>query len=224
MAIEPPPRPFASLTLAIVTAKPEKLVRVSRYSSGEPYFENKDANRFDDPRHPVNARFGTCYLGHDIAIAIAETVLHDEVADANRFSVALDELTSRYVVEFDGAPLNLADCTGAPLKRMGLDGSFSTETPYQMTQRWAVAFHGHPANVDGFRYISRHLNTGLAVVLFDRAAAKLHAARYHPLDVPRRSHRHGCAWHRLDLMAARPVRAARPVAAHRIVAFIAALK
>lgn len=70
---------------------------------------------------------------------------------------------------------------GTPLKRMGLDGSFSTELNLSLTQLWGVALHEHPDKVDGFVYVSRHINTVHAVVLFERAAGKLLTPQYQPL-------------------------------------------
>lgn len=61
-----------------------------------------------------------------------------------------------------------------------MDGSFSTELS-QMTRMWAVAIHKHSDDVDGFVYVSRHINTANAVVLFDRATGNLQAPRYHSL-------------------------------------------
>jgi len=176
-----PTAAFAQHPLTLVSVKPERLFRVSRFRDGEPHFGRTGANRFDDPRRPLRKRFGTCYLGLGVAVAVAETVLHDEVAVIGRFQVASNELTRRNVVNFTGLPLALADCTGVALKRMGLDGRFSTELAYDVTQRWSVAIHQHPAQVDGFVFVSRHINTGQAVVLFDRAAGKLQAPHYQPL-------------------------------------------
>jgi len=66
-------------------------------------------------------------------------------------------------------PLQLANLTGAHLKRLGADGSLSTLLPYDLPQAWSLAVHNHPAKVDGFLYVSRHLNNECAVVVFSRA-------------------------------------------------------
>ena len=175
-----PPAGFAAQPLTTVSLEPPALVRVSPKNTGEPYFGRRGSNRFDDPRLPESGRFGTCYLGRSIVVAVAETVLHDEVAINGEFKVALDELTKRYVVSLIGSKLTLANCTGVALKRMGLDGSFSAAS-YDETRPWAIAIHDHPQNVDGFLYMSRHISSGRAVVLFDRAKGKLKATRYQPL-------------------------------------------
>jgi hypothetical protein len=164
---------------------PADLLRVSRYSSGEPFFGRAGANRFDDYRHPKKKRFGTCYLGLTLATAFAETVLHDEMPVRGRFQIASDVLESRFVVQFGGDSLRVADLTGAALKALGADGSLSTVIPYDLPQRWSVAVHRHPEKVDGMLYVSRHMNTQKAVVLFDRAGGKISAIQYTPLpDFP----------------------------------------
>jgi hypothetical protein len=185
MALKPPPRSFAKVPLSIIVQDPAALVRVTRFPDGEPFFGKNGANRFDDYRRPKRERFGTCYLGLGILVAFAETVLHDEIAVNGRFEVALSRLADHYAVEFSGRPLRIADCTGVALKRMDADGALSTEMPYDMPQRWSVALHGHPARIDGFRYVSRHVNDSMAVVLFDRVRPALGIEREVPLlDYP----------------------------------------
>ncbi len=178
MALKPPPRSLAKLAVSIVAQDPAELVRVTRFPEGEPFFGRSGANRFDDYRRPKRTRFGTCYSGLGIFVAFAETVLHDEIAVNGRFEIALSRITEHYVVEFSDDLLQIADCTGVALKRMGADGSLSTEMPYDMPQRWSVAIYKHADRVDGFRYVSRHVNDSLAVVLFDRAGPKLQVAQY----------------------------------------------
>lgn len=94
-------------------------------------------------------------------------------------------VSARYVVEFEGEPLRLADLTGVALKRAGIDPSLTTVTDYRLPQRWSVAVNKHPETVDGMLYMSRRVNTDKAVVLFDRAQPKLTSARYTPfIDYP----------------------------------------
>ena len=175
---------FASATLVTREVAPTALVRISRYATGEPYFGKSGGNRFDDPRK--RRRYGTSYFGFDLHCAFAETVLHDEVADLvlGGFPLVTTEL-DRYVLSFDGAPLTVAVLHGLPLKNLGGDGALSAIAPYDIPQQWSLAVHRHHCRVDGFLYMSRHLNTSEALVLFDRAAPKLslkHAVpfRRHP--------------------------------------------
>lgn len=176
MTLALPPANFDQIALKRVTLDPAKLYRVSRHGSGEPFFGRSGSNRFDDPRIPK--QFGTCYLGTTLKVAIAESLLHDEIARNGGFTLGESAVSSRFVVRFQGDSLTLADCTGAALKRCGADGSFSTQVPYDVPQQWALAIHRHPDQVDGFTYVSRHMNTHLAVALFERAGAKLRSAQY----------------------------------------------
>ena len=187
-----PPRDLASIPLRTVELPPAKLLRISRFRSGEPFFGRSAANRFDDPGRVKSRRFGTCYLGCSLEVAIAETLLHDELPEAGGFSIAVTEIESRWLVRFKGlpggvgpgaagGPLRLADLTGTALKTLVGSGGISTIMPYDVPQRWAAALHAHPAAVDGLVYMSRHVNDERAVVVFDRAAAKLGAPRYQPL-------------------------------------------
>lgn len=178
MALPPPPADFADLPLHIRNVPVTSLRRVGRHDSGEPYFGKNAANRFDDPRKG----FGTCYCGQHLDTAIAETVLHDEVPEKGQFKIRQEDIDARYLVTFaEGAgkgELRLADLTGAHLKRLGGDNSLSAECPYDTTQQWAAAVHAHPANVDGFLFVSRQLNNKRAAVVFDRAGAKFGTATY----------------------------------------------
>ena len=176
-----PPRDLAQIPLRTVELPSSKLLRISRFGSGEPYFGRAAANRFDDPGRVKSRRFGTCYLGCSLEVAIAETLLHDEMPEAGGFSVAVTEIENRWLVRFKGTPLKLADLTGAALKTLVGSGGISTLVPYDVPQRWAAALHAHPDAVDGLVYMSRHVNDERAVVVFDRAAPKLGTARYQPL-------------------------------------------
>ena len=176
MTLKPPPRNFSRISLTTKTIHAKDLYRVSRYSSGEPYFGRTANNRFDDRSYPKEKRFGTCYLGLDLETAIAETVLHDEMPVNGTFSVAYTEIYSRYLVKFKSGSLVLANLTGIPLKTLGGHGSLSTIIPYNLPQRWAMAIHRHPQHVDGIYYMSRHLNDRPAVVVFERAKFKLAGA------------------------------------------------
>ena len=182
MALLPPPRRFAQSELHVDVVRAADLFRISSYAKREPHFGRSGANRFDDDRTRQAGRFGTCYCGLALSVAFAETVLHDEVPVSGRFAVAEASLTARFVVTFQDAELVLADLTGAALKRSGIDPSISTTEQLDLTRRWAMAIHRHPRNVDGILYMSRHMNSHKAVAVFDRAAKRLQAAQYTPLQ------------------------------------------
>lgn len=184
--LKPPARSLQRLTLSTRSIAASSLYRISRYSTGEPYFGKSAGNRFDDHTTPRSHRFGTCYFGFDLETAIAETVLHDELPVDGKFSVAYSDFASRQLVRFRaGESLVLANLAGAPLKVLGADGSLSTIMPYRLPQLWSMAIHRHPQNVDGILYVSRHLNDRMAAVVFERADAKLGDASYTPLPKAR---------------------------------------
>ena len=174
MSLKQPDVAFSTLVLPVIEVDAAKLVRISRHNSGEPYFGKSGLNRFDDPRGhlPRAHRYGTCYFGFTLACAFAETVLHDRTSDSGGFKLPYTEL-DRWVARFKAGKLKLAVLTGKHLKRLGGEGALSSIVPYDLPQQWSLAIHKHPATVDGLVYMSRHLNTEEAVVLFDRALGKL---------------------------------------------------
>ena len=176
-----PPRNLASMPISTVQVEPSRLYRISRFNSGEPFFGRSASNRFDDPDRTKSKRFGTCYLGFSLAVAIAETILHDEMPVEGRFDVAAQEIEDRHCVRFQGEPLTLVDLTGTALKALIGTGAISTTMPYDVPQRWSRALHRHPVRADGILYMSRHVNNERAVVVFDRARAKLGTADFMPL-------------------------------------------
>ena len=181
MTLGPPPRSLSKITLATESFPISALYRISRFSSGEPFFGKTASNRFDD-RNPVKSRrYGTCYCGFDPETAIAETVLHDEMPVKGQFPISYSDFASRQLVRFKGEGLVLANLTGTSLKTLGGDGSISTVTPYRLHQLWSMAIHRHPQKVDGIGYISRHVNDRKAVAVFERAKHKFSGATYTPL-------------------------------------------
>lgn len=178
------PRPsFFHEKLALVELNPDKLIRISRHNTGEPYFGKSGGNRFDDPEPEQAKRYGTCYFGLSLSVAVAETLLHNEEPVRGHFVVHPDEIALRYVIRYAGKTLTLADLTGAALRRAGAHAQLTGTPNYKIPQKWSKAIHqnNHDA-VDGFVYMSRHLNTEKAVVLFDRAASKLSMVSAEPLD------------------------------------------
>ena len=74
-------------------------------------------------------------------------------------------------------PLKLARLYGAALLRLGGNGEISGTGDYTVPQAWASALVAHPANIDGFIYMSRRVNDAFAVVLFERDARQPPAIR-----------------------------------------------
>ena len=178
-----PPPDLHAIDLETVQVDVANLYRVSKYASGEPYFGRSAGNRFDDHSRPPSKRFGTCYLGLSLQVAIAETVLHDLMPDGGHFVVPPDELASKQVVRFQGGKLKLAKLTGTALKRTVGSSEISTIFPYDLPQAWAMALHTHPAKVDGILYMSKQVNDEHAVVIFNRAKRKFKSPSYTALPL-----------------------------------------
>lgn len=104
---------------------------------------------------------------------MAETILHDAEPIGGEFRMAPDFLRSKHVLSFAGEKLRLANLTGVHLKKYDGHAGLAGTSDYSLTQRWSLAVYSNPMTADGFIYMSRHLNTEKAVVLFDRAQRKL---------------------------------------------------
>lgn len=176
--LRPPPSDLHGINLETIQVQVANLYRISKYDSGEPYFGRSAGNRFDDRSRPPSKRFGTCYLGLSLQVAIAETVLHDLMPEGGHFVVSPDELESKQVVRFQGGTLKLAKLSGTALKRIVGSSDISTIFPYDLPQAWAMALHAHPAKVDGLLYMSKQVNDEQAVVIFNRARRKFKSASY----------------------------------------------
>jgi hypothetical protein len=164
-------------TLTTVQIQPANLFRVSSHNTGEPYFGTHQGNRFDDP-HPIPAaRYGTSYFGESFDVAIAETLLHDRTPEKGYFYVERAVILNRFLIEFQGTELVLADVTGPELRRMGGHAALTGTSSLKIPQQWSSSIYHHADKVDGFRYMSRHLNDKMAYVVFDRAEHKLAMTR-----------------------------------------------
>lgn len=168
-----PKPPFSTSKLALVVVSPTRLIRISTHRTGEPFFNNSGKNRFDDPNPIKTGRYKTCYFGYKLSVALAETLLHSREPMNQHFVIHPDRIDESFVLHFAGTPLTLANMTGAALKRTGLHAGLSGTSYYKTPQLWSQAIYNHPSQVDGFIYMSRHLNTEKAVVLFDRASSKI---------------------------------------------------
>jgi hypothetical protein len=171
-----PSKEVSAGILTAVTIEPSELVRISGSTTGEPFFGASGKNRFDAPgclSIPPAPEFKTSYFGFSLEVAFAETVLHDEVAENGQFRIAPGTLASKYVITFKGKTLKVADLTGAPLKRIGGHADLTGTDNYDVTQQWSLAVYSNQGTFDGFIYMSRHLNTEKALILFDRASAKI---------------------------------------------------
>lgn len=182
--LQPPSVNFHKVKLDIELVSPAALCRISSHATGEPFFGRSAGCRFDDPRHPAARRFGSCYLGLNLEVAFAESVLHNLEPNDGHFVVEASELARRFALSFEGPPLRLANLTGSSLLLMGANGELTGTSDYSLPQQWAQALVTHPARVDGLLYLSRRVAGSLAVVLFERDGASrpdIHVASIVPL-------------------------------------------
>lgn len=168
----PPGANFSLLPLEVLRLNPSLMYWVSSHATGEPYFGRSRGNRFDDPTAKKADRFGTCYLGFSLTVAIAESLLHNAEPENGRFQVPASDIDARHVFRFSGPELRLANLTGTALLLLNGNGELSGTTNYTLTHKWARAVYDHPAQVNGFLYMSRRVNDSLAAVLFERDRKK----------------------------------------------------
>lgn len=180
VSLKDPPEPFAPLGLQILTVDAAQLVRVGRRNTGEPFFSGSLDCRFNDSSLPESARYKACYTAKSLLGAVGESILHNEEPVEGEFRIAPKEVQSRFVISFEPSELKIADLTGVHLKKLGANAALSSILPYEVPQKWARAVYDHRDQVDGFQYISRHVNTEIAVVLFDRAKPKIKVKAYTP--------------------------------------------
>jgi len=178
----PPPSILSTEHFEATVLSPTRLVRISAYHSGEPYFGTSGHNRFDAPGALAGKpEFGVCYFGTSLQLAITESILHDEMPVNGSFLLTRALVDQRYALYFGGSELRLLNLTGTLLKRLGGNAELAGTTNYGLTQQWSRAVHDNPTRYDGFLYMSRHLNTGRAVALFERAGSAIHLDFYSPL-------------------------------------------
>lgn len=176
LELKGPPADINRRDLEVTRVAPAALCRVSRYDTGEPHFGRTGDCRFDDAQPDANKRFGTCYFGFNLKVALAESVLHNLEPDIDGFSVPVTEVSSRFALSFKAArkatTLKLVNLYGTALMRLGGNAELSGTPNYTLPQAWAAALVAHPAKIDGCIYMSRRINDSLAVVLFERDSSK----------------------------------------------------
>jgi RES domain len=186
--LRPPPLPpsdIHSRKLALRRGARD-LIRIGGRGHPALNFRATGANRFDAPERD----YRTLYAASSLEVCFAETLLRGDrktnpLVGGATF-IPVQELEKWDVFQLMDHGLSLAVLAGPALKRLGGDAGVSSVTPYDVPQAWSQALHSHPANVDGVIYMSRHINTMEAVVLFERASVRLRAYRLHRLlDDPR---------------------------------------
>ncbi|WP_157778337.1 RES family NAD+ phosphorylase [Massilia violaceinigra] len=155
--------------LHILPLHVNRLVRLSRFPATEPYWGKSKAYRFDDPAQA----FGTTYAALMLDVAFAETILHQN----GQFSSGawfIDEknIAARHIVGFQRPKkplLGLVNLTGSYLKALWLNNDLCSSDDYADSMLVSASLHDQLPDVDGIIYVSRQMNTGRAVALFERS-------------------------------------------------------
>lgn len=161
-----------------------RLLRLSRFPQTEPYWGRQRAYRLDDPAQ----RFGTTYTAFSLEVAFAETVLHQEgYFTGDQWLIDEENILRRHVVTYsrpEKSKLLIADLTGASLKALGLNNDLSSSDDYAASMAISGALHVQVPDVDGILYVSRQMNIGRAVALFERSGITAGNAATRLVDHP----------------------------------------
>ena len=180
-----PPANFGSSDLDTANvAAGERWGRIYQSRFPDPLGYGKSGSRFNDPRRRIERnRFGVLYLGRTLKVCFVEAVLRDD-RDAVIGELVLDEaeLTARRYAQIEIArPLTLLDLRDDARIRQGVSSDVVGGKAHGLARRWSVAFHDHPAQVDGLLYPSR-LNSVENIALYERANPKLTTRTVSALD------------------------------------------
>lgn len=188
----PDPGTFEHL-LQLVEVPVAELVRLTSRPETEVWWSH-GLYRFDGPDKDdiegvkqSGEPFGTSYAGLGIDPAFCESVIHENSWFHNgMFQVSKEALAARLQMSYErpqSPMLRLADFTGKALKALGLNNDISSGEDYTTSMAWARAVHGADKKWDGILYVSRQLNTGLCVALFERSAVRPGSVRKLPPEL-----------------------------------------
>lgn len=183
-----PTTAFAGVELDVVTiAAGTSWRRVWLSGYRDPLGFGKGRSRFSDPRRRAEAkRFGVLYLGSSLKVCVLEAILRDERDGvAGTLPIASKVLADWSVAAI--APtrdLTLLDLRGDGPVRMGIPSDAVRGAKQSLARAWSVAFHEHPAAIDGILYPSR-LNGEHNLAIYDRAVSALRCAAVVPLMTAR---------------------------------------
>lgn len=176
MASREPTAAFATAKLDLVRISAgHAFGRIYQQRFADPLGFGKSRSRFSDPRRRIELnRFGVLYLGSSLKVCFLEAVLRDErdgvVGDFPMDEAELD--SRRYARVVTNTELSLIDLTGDGPVRMGVPSDVARSSRQALARRWSIAFHEHPAQVDGVCYPSR-LNGEVSLAIYGRAVPKL---------------------------------------------------
>lgn len=125
---------------------------------------DRGASERDQSAREGDRSFGVLYVAEDAFAAFIECFGRPTGTRV----VAAEQLRQYHLAEFRTArPLSLVDITGEGLARIGADAALCSG-PYEVSQRWALAFWQHPSRPEGILYRARHDPARLCVAAFDR--------------------------------------------------------
>jgi hypothetical protein len=158
----------------------ESLVRLSKYPKTEPYWPH-GRFRLNGPVAGAPGTFGMCYAADDLAVAFAESVIHESAwFKSGYYGVSKADLDLRHII-FLARPkapeLVLADLTGGNLKALDLNNDISSGDDYTLPMAWAKGVHDADPKWDGLLYVSRQRNGALAVAAFERSGVRKKSSR-----------------------------------------------
>lgn len=165
-----PPSDFSKRDLVTAALSDQYLYRASDKCHTHGLGAGTGNSRFSDNRDllPHSERFKILYMAIDPRACFLETVIRDR---RNYPFILPDTAVRRFrcvhlkVVR----QLQLVDLTGDGPTRMRVPTDVRGWSHHALSQAWALAFHHHPAHVDGIRYPCRHDERLINIALFDRA-------------------------------------------------------
>lgn len=174
----------AARYLSVINLDVGRLLRLSRFPRTEPYWGKRKAYRFDDPAQ----LYGASYAAQELKVAFAETVLHQK-GDfiGGQWVIAEANILERHIVRYTRPAkpaLMLADLSGVTLKALGLNNDLCSSDDYTDSMAVSSALHAQLPDLDGIMYVSRQMNTGLAVALFERSKVELQRTVTRLVDHP----------------------------------------
>lgn len=163
----------AAGSLRVIKVDPTRLLRLTRLPKTEPYWGKGKAYRFDDPARV----YGATYTALHVKVAFAETILHQKGHfTGGQWIIDEANILERHIVTYSrpaNPDLLVADLTGAALKSLGLNNDLCSSDDYTESMDVSAALHAQLSDLDGIMYISRQMNTGRAVALFERSDVKI---------------------------------------------------
>lgn len=166
---------FAGVDLDIATipiGTPHRRIWLSAFP--DPLGFGKGRSRFSDPRRWVEAsRFGVLYLGSSLKVCFIEAILRDDRDNViGWLPIAETVLRDRSLASITPTRDLRLDLRGDGPVRMGIPSDVARGRRQTLARAWSVAFHEHPAGIDGIIYPSR-LNGEHNLAIYGRAVPSL---------------------------------------------------